>query len=582
MFSRGVGLKLRHLAFRHLEFRGLEFRRLEFRRLGVWAVMAALALPAWAGERPGAISGYVRDATGVPQMGAVVEIIGTAARTLTVFTDGAGFYSAGDLLPGLYSVKVSAASFLPALREKVGVRPGGSLHVNITLNTLLNAMRVSPLRGSSDDDGWKWTLRSVANRPVLRIFNDPAEQQDRELKGSLSFLAGSAAGGYGSGSDMSTGFSVERSIFSADRVGLSGNVGYGEGLPAAVLRGTYSHRLMDGSGPSLAVTMRRFAPSDPNLHNAALQALALAVGDDVAVGDVLELKFGSELQTVQFLGRVTAFRPFGSVDVHLSPNTVIEYNYATSLPSTRDEKGFDSAPADLSEADPRISMASFATRLESAHHQEVNVSHRAGKTRMQVAAFSDRVANTALTGTGDVTAAGGFVLPDAYSGTFSYAGGTLESRGVRAVLERSLTADLTATLDYAYGGALDLSKPDVELQNAGQWITTQRRHALAAKLSGTMPGSHTHWITSYRWVNGSALTPVDMFNASPGQSDPFLNVFIRQPIPTMGFLPAHMEALVDIRNLLAQGYVPVMGQDGQTVYLVQSARSVRGGVTITF
>jgi hypothetical protein len=75
---------------------------------------------------------------------------------------------------------------------------------------------------------------------------------------------------------------------------------------------------------------------------------------------------------------------------------------------------------------------------------------------------------------------------------------------------------------------------------------------------------------------------VDMFNSSPGQSDAFLNLLVRQPIPTMGFLPAHMEALIDLRNLLAQGYVPVMGQDGQTVYFVQSARSVRGGVTINF
>ena len=29
-----------------------------------------------------------------------------------------------------------------------------------------------------------------------------------------------------------------------------------------------------------------------------------------------------------------------------------------------------------------------------------------------------------------------------------------------------------------------------------------------------------------------------------------------------------MEAMIDLRNLLAQGYVPVLGQDGQTVYLV--------------
>ena len=558
---------------------------LKLRQLGSWAVVIALSLPAWAGERPSAISGYVRDASGIPQMGAVVEIIGTAARTFTVFTDGAGFYSATDLLPGIYTVKVSAPSFLPALRDKVGLHPGTSVHLNVTLNTLLNAMRVGPLRGTTDDDDWKWTLRSVANRPVLRVFDDPAssaEKQDHELNGTLSFLGGSAAEGYGSGSDASTGFSLERSVFSASRVGLSGNLGYGDSLPVAVLRASYSHRLPDGSGPAMAVTGRRFAPSDPNLHNASLQSLALSAADDLAIDDVLELRFGSELQTIQFLGRVTAFRPYGSVDLHLSPNTVVAYDYATSLPETRDEKGFDSAPADLSEADPRVSVANFVTRIERAHHQELNVSRRIGKTNLQVAAFSDRVDNTALLGTGEVTAASGFLLPDVYSGTFTYTGDTLNTPGLRVVLQRQLSSDLTATLDYACGGVLDLAKPDVEIQDAPQWITTQRRQALAAKLSGTVHRTHTQWIASYRWVNGQALTPVDMFNASPGQSDPFLNLFIRQHIPTLGFLPAHMEMLIDLRNLLAQGYVPVIGQDGQTVYLVQSARSVRGGVVITF
>ena len=562
---------------------------MKLRQLGTWAVIVAFALPAWGVERPGAISGYVRDASGIPQMGAVVEIVGTAARTWTVFTDGAGFYYASDLVPGLYTVKVSAASFLPAWRDKVGLHPGTSTHLNITLNTLLNAMRVGPLRGTADDDDWKWTLRSVANRPVLRVFDDPtlsADRSDRNLTGSLSFVAGSAAGGYGSGSDMNTGFSVERSIFSTDRVGLSGNVGYGDGLPDSVLRATYSHQMPDGSAPSMGVAIRRFAPSDPNLHDASLQAMALSGAEDLSLADVVELKFGSELQTIQFLGRVTAFRPYGSLDLHVSPNTVVGYSYATTLPSPRDEKAFEAASGDLSEglnqSDPRISVANFSQKLESAHHQELNVSQRVGRNNMQLAVFSDRVENTALLGTGEVTAAGGFLLPDSYSGTFTYAGGTLEAHGLRLVLERKLRSDLTATLDYACGDVLDLAKPDVEIQNAGKFISTQRRQAVAAKFSGSIPRTHTRWIASYRWVNGSALTPVDMFNASPGQSDAFLNLFVRQPIPTMGFLPAHMEAVIDLRNLLAQGYVPVMGQDGQTVYFVQSARSVRGGVTITF
>jgi Carboxypeptidase regulatory-like domain len=515
-------------------------------------------------------------------MGAVVRILGAANRTLTVFTDEAGYYTATGLLPGLYTLKVTAPSFLPALREKVGLRPGASLNVNVTLSTLLGVMQLGPIRALPEEDDWKWTLRSVANRPILRIFDDPtlpAEKQSHPVTGTLSFLASSPAGGYSTGSDMSTGFTLERSMFSDGHLAFSGNVAYGEGLPAAVVRTSYSRRLMNGSQPSMGLTVRRFAASDPSLHNAALQALALSASDDFAVGDILEFKFGSELQTIQFLGHVSAFRPYASADLHLSPDTVLEYDYGTSRPDLRSEKGFDSAPADLSESNPRVSLLGFAPKMESAHHQEVSLSHRSGKTNLQVAVFSDRIGDPSLTGTGQTTAAGGFLLPDVTSGTFSYTGKTLDTNGLRVVLQRKFSSDLTGTIDYAFGGVLDLSRPDVSLQDAQQFMTTQRRHAVAAKLSGNVSRTHTRWIASYRWINGPAITPVDMFNASPGQSDPFLNVFVRQPLPSMG---GHVEAIIDLRNLLAQGYVPVLGQDGQTVYMVQSARSVRGGVAFTF
>jgi len=555
------------------------------RQFGTLVIVLGLCLPASAVERSGAISGYVRNASGDPQMGAVVQILGVANRTLTVFSDAAGFYTANGLLPGLYTLKVTAPSFLPALREKIGVRPGISLNVNVTLSTLLDVMQLGPVRPLPDEDDWKWTLRSVANRPILRVFDDPtfpAEQQNHELRGTLSFLAGSQAGGYGTGSDMSTGFTLERSIFSSGRLAFSGDVGYGQSLPAAVLHAGYSRQLANGSEPSVGLTVHRFAPSDPNLHNAALQALALTASDNLTLGDILELKFGSELQTIQFLGHVSAFRPYGSADLHLSPNTVLEYDYATSRPDPRNEKGFDSSPADLSESNPRVSLLGYAPKVERAHHQELSVSQRLGSTNLQVAVFSDRVSDPVLTGTGEVTAAGGFLLPDVTSGTFSYAGKKLDTSGMRLVLQHKFSTDLTATLDYSFGGVLDLARPDVPLYSAQQFIGTQRRHAVSGKLSGTVPRTHTRWITSYRWVNGPAITPVDMFNSSPGQSDPFLNVFVRQPIPSLGFLPGHMEAIVDLRNLLAQGYVPVLGQDGQTVYFVQSARSVRGGVSFTF
>ena len=558
-----------------------------FRKLGFLVVALGLVLPASAAGKPGSISGYVRDASGIPQMGAVVEVLGSAARTLRVFTDEQGFYSAAGLIPGLYSVKVSAPSFLPALRERVGLRPGSSAMVNVTLNTLFEAIQLTPRRGVADEDDWKWTLRTASNRPILRMLDDgspvvasQAEKDDRDLKASLSFVAGSPSEGYGGSSDMSTRFSVEHSIFSSGTLSLHGNVGYGGGSPTAVLRTSYSHKLANGSEPEVAFTVRRLASPGVNLRNATLQALALTTSDEFSFGNILELKFGSELQTIQFMGRVNAFRPFGSADLHLSPNTVLEYQYASALPNSRLEKGFDSAPADLTESEPRVSIADSAPSLQKAHHQEVSLSRRLGKNNLQVAVYSDRVANPALTGVGDM-AANSEVLPDLYSGTFTYQGTDLQTRGLRVVLQRKLAADLTATLDYAYGGVLDLARADVELQDARQWLDVERRHTVAAKLSGTVPHAQTRWIASYRWVSGEALTPVDMFNSSAGQADAYLNLFVRQPIP-LGFLPWRMEALIDIRNLMAQGYVPVVGQDGRTVYLVQSARAVRGGVAFTF
>lgn len=557
------------------------------RKLVFLTAVLGLALPVLAAERPGSISGYVRSATGIPQMGAMVEVLGSAAQTLKVFTDEGGFYSASGLLPGIYNVKVSAPSFLPALRERVGLRPGGSVWVNVTLSTLFEAIELAPVRGPADEDDWKWVLRSVSNRPILRVLDSgssvlasSAEKEDHELKGTVSFLAGSPSEGFGS-ADMSTGFSLEKSVFSSGTVAVRGNVGYGVS-PAAVLRASYSHKLGNGSQPQVAFTFRSLPAPGGDLRNANLQALALTTSDAFTVGDVLELRFGSELQTIQFMGRVTAFRPFGAADLHLSPNTVLEYGYATSAPDSRIEKGFDSAPADLSESGPHVSIAGFSPAVEHAHHHELSLSRRVGKNNLQLAVYTDRVLDPALTGIGELSSDSGQALPDLYSGTFTYRGKNLDTRGLRVVLQRKLASDLTATLDYEYGGVLDLGKEDLSLQDARQWTLTRDRHSVAGKMSGTLPRSKTRWIASYRWINGPALTPVDMFNASAGQADPYLNLFFRQPIPGSRFLNSHVDAVIDVRNLLAQGYVPLLGQDGHTVYLVQSARAVRGGVAFTF
>jgi hypothetical protein len=300
----------------------------------------------------------------------------------------------------------------------------------------------------------------------------------------------------------------------------------------------------------------------------------------------VELNVGSELQTVQFRGRATAFRPFGTLTAHVGPNTLVSYSYATSLPTTRLAKGFDSAPADLTETNPRVSLQDGIARIERARHHEISASQRAGKNNFQVAYFRDRVADPALLGVGDTGEFAGLsdnLLPDVYSSTFTYTGNNFEAQGFRLVAQRKLSEDWTSTVNYSFGGSLTAPDSAYNQLLGASPFTVANRHSVTGKITGRIPKSNTRLLASYKWTSGSGvLTPVDMFNASAGQSDPYLNVFLRQPIPGTSFMPGKMEALIDVRNLLSQGYIPVIGQDGRTLYLVQSARAIRGGVAFNF
>jgi len=460
--------------------------------------------------------------------------------------------------------------------------------VNVTLNTLFEAMQLLPVRRTmQEDDDWKWTLRSSANRPILRVLDDGPlvvsqnNGPDKTLKARVAFLAGAPAEGFGNSSDLNTRFSLEHSLFSSGTVSLGGSVA-GTGDPSGVLRAAYSRQMADGSKPEFAATIRRFLAPFDDSRSLRAQALTLSASDSITLMDMLELRAGTEFQAVQFLGRATALRPFGSADLHLSPNTVLEYQYATTVPTTRWSKGFDTAPADFTETNPRMSLAGGHPAIERARHQEISLSHRVRNTRVQVAAYSEHIANSALMGAGGVAYDGTDLIPDIYSNTFTYNGGTMDTNGLRLVLQQKLSHDLTATVNYSYGGTLDLVGRNLDWTALRSGIHEERRHSLAGKLVGTAPRTHTRWIASYKWTSGTALNPVDMFNVSAGQADPFFNLFVRQPIPGTRFMPGKFEALVDLRNLLAQGYVPVIGPDGRTVYLVQSARSVRGGVAFVF
>src|SRR3954452_4662829 len=405
----------------------------KFGRLFIVLALSSLTTTAAASNKA-TISGTVRDASGVPQMGAVVEVLGVKEDVKAV-TDDRGQYRFAEVVHGMYRVKVSALSFLPSLREGISVKSGSSLVVNLTLNTIFEAMQLAPVRARvpQDEDDWKWTLRSVANRPILRVLQGqpvvvvtgPEGKEQKALKAKLAFIAGSDGEDFNGGSDMGTAFVVERSLFGSGTVSFNGNVDSAQGH-TGMLHASYSHQLADGSKPQVSFTMRRFNTPITAEGEAPLSAMTVGLSNTTSLLNMLDMTYGGDLETVQYIGHTNAWRPFGTIDAHLSPQMTVEYRYATSRGTTRLDKQFESAPADLSESGPRFSLYDGQPLLERARHHEVSLSRRfgsSGKTRFQAAAYDDRVTNLTPVGVGDPNGATGLV-PDIYSNSFAYNAGS--------------------------------------------------------------------------------------------------------------------------------------------------------------
>jgi hypothetical protein len=113
-----------------------------------------------------------------------------------------------------------------------------------------------------------------------------------------------------------------------------------------------------------------------------------------------------------------------------------------------------------------------------------------------------------------------------------------------------------------------------------QQLTQRRTEAVTASLDGRVSRTGTSWHTSYRWQPVNTVTPVAVYD-SFGQGA-YLSLLIRQRIHCGHLLPNGTEALVDVRNLLAEGYRPFLTRDGSTLYFAQNERSIQGGLSFSF
>jgi hypothetical protein len=551
-------------------------------------LVTMLVLPAYA-EGPATVSGVVRDARGTPQVGALVELLGPNLSVLAqTFTDDHGRYSLPGVRPGIYNVKATGSLFLPTLRENLRVLANSRLVVNLTLNTLYEAFRwlpAQPRQANEPQDDWTWTLRLSANRPLLRLLEDgplvvvsDGDGSAPSLKARVMVRGGSNQFGDGG---VHNDFEVEHSNGDGQAVLLRADLGQPESAAALTSVNAslgYARELGPGRTFRSVVSYQDHPGIEGGIQGQGMQAVLLRTAETMELMEGLSAEFGSELQAIHLGESQFASHPFGGMTVH-TDNNEVSYHVATSPGAQRaNEIDRENTLA------PALGERNGKLLLEHGLHQELSVAHREGNTSVRMTVYRDRINNPAINGGGTLSAAdwnSGNLLYDPNADLLKVVGQNYSSNGVLAEMNSRINDDLWLSFAFALGNslAMDAMSAPASLQDGIANLRPRSAEMVSASMTGKMKRTGTQWRASYRWQPMDTVTVVAPFDST--LPSPYLGLYLRQPIHCR-VLPYRMEALIDVRNLLAQGYRPFVTRDGSTLYFAQAERSLQGGLAFNF
>lgn len=568
------------------------------RTLGLGLLLAAAAMPLAAAPHQsaaaGKIYGVVVDPAGVPQMGAVVVVVAErvgSVSPLELLTNERGRFLTSSLLPGLYSVRVTMAGFLPAMEKNIRVTERRTTRVEIALGSVfssLNQLRRQPNQSLPPPDEWSWVLRTASDtRPVLRWQDGEVltateasrseRARQRSPRGRVEVTSGSRRPGSVSNlaDSPSTAFAYEQRLPGIAKLLMAGQFGYESASPSGGFGAAWLPAGDAKGGPVTTVIAResRLGPYGPTFRG-----VRLAQDGQMSVGGRIAVRYGVEYVVAGLAGTAGGLRPRAEVALEIAEGWLVSASAATRPwrnPFSA-ESALESA-LDSLDSMPTLTMRNGRPVLEDGLHEEIALEHTfSPRTSLTTAIFRDRSNHTAVFGQGNPS--GPDFLPDFFSNAFVYDGGPSSSWGGRIAIKQRLNGDVEALALYAWGGAL-APTADTTTGTIRDALETRKRQALAWRISGRVPYSASEVAAGYKWLRGPAVSRVDVYGESLYHLDPYLNLTVRQPLPN--FIPGHLVAMADFGNLLAQGYVPIQTRDGKIV-LVPAYRSFRGGVSLQF
>jgi hypothetical protein len=561
----------------------------------------------------GEIGGLVTDSAGKLQTGAVVLLFNKQDHLLQKSsTDAAGSFTFTDLLPDFYSVQASLTSFVPAMKERILVKPGMRSLLSVNLSRVFSSVQlvsIAPLPGGLMSDNWKWTLRTDNDvRPVLHILpgpraDAPAAEREAVFSGSRGLIRISASdevSGAGE-ADLGTQFAFATSVYGGNRFGVAGNVGYASvsGAPSAAIRTSYSHNFA-GAEPTLAVTMRQFyvpmrigqtLTGSPDSTLPALRTLGVSLDDKTQLTDSTNLEYGFELDTVSFLDHLQYFSPYAKLSHALSHGaldfTWTSGNSRPGLGVSNTDPGGD-LQRDLTDLAllPRVTLSEGHAKVQRGEDYEIGLSQRFGTREYRVYGYYDDISNTTLTiANPQGNLFPGDLLPDLFSNSALFNAGRFEMFGYATSVTQDLGDHYKVTLIYGSPGVIaprSTEIPGTSAQDLRDLFGMTHRQALTMRVTGTIKCTGTGFVTSYEWTDYRSAMPGPIFTTDSARPEPGLNVVIRQPIPSIPGMHGRVEASAELRNLLAQGYLPLTLPGGQQLLMVNTPRSIRGGLAFVF
>lgn len=546
------------------------------------AVLIALgSIPACAA--PATVSGIVRDSAGVPQIGAQVQLLRPDLRVVTtVFTNSEGRFTISSILPGHYALKATNTSFLPSLRENLHLYSGRTL-INLTLNTLYEVVQwlpAEPRTKTTPNDDWDWTLRSSANRPLLRwLENGPlvvvSDGSGRSPKLKARLMATGQAGTFGESGERITA-SMENTP--QDSRELLAQVDFSPESDAGIESMLGFRQDLGFAGSVQSVAAVTLHPELEGVGDQGVETATMTSSETIRFGDMADAEVGATEVMAHSSSETTAQSlPYARVAWH-SGNSTVHYRLA-SMTQAADGSGFSDAPA------PRFSARGGSLLLEHGTHHEIGYEHRKGDSSMAVMAFADRLQNPVLEASArfgaEASAASQGFLFDPISGLARVAGQNFSSTGVQATVEHGLPAQSAVRVSYATGDALVMAAlPGATADELAAAARPRRVQTYAVSFSGTLDGTGTRWRASYRWQPDDAVTDLAPFAMEA--LAPYLNLRVCQKLRSAREGSVGVEALLEVQNLLAEGYHPYLLRDGSILLFAQSQRGFRGGLAFTF